>query len=572
MLDFFAKFRRRPAQPPAPTKKMEYDPRQWRRERTARDIPPRSEGNVEFIPLEGDDLEYVATVAQALDNQWISRQLLTKMLNSRTIQGLADVESERYPVVRAEYIRALITSKQVVVNRAYMYNTHVVRQDYLQAGANREALKALLNEGVIVPYLYKEQSPDEQPPGFTAHDAVTQWQQICQEVRMKCVRLSWDDQQNVVKAGAMAARFTAWIRTMDLIIKQGNFDVFMRDVGVPESRRVAFQDRLRYIAREVVNREIETREPFYKTFIVADGTKPVEGKYDPDKPFASEIKQLADLSYATNLPDALGRYALTPIDALPRTALQELRVIHGEGGNIISPEELKTLLQREAFSHIAGIQGAEFLKSLASLTLGEVGDIRRSNEWYAYIREFETLLASPLEFETRLDGMYQRYVGLAGVLSRFVKEDKRRALERWMPAVTLVINIGSAVLTAIWNPLGDNFTQQVVYGAIGNVAQDTAGVVARLIIGGIADRQAQAQLETSVDFMRARVTDARALWQELAGVPEAAGKPAIAGVLGSQKGTTRQDRFALRFIARSEELYDANVNYADDIQVVEVAG
>lgn len=572
MKDFFARFRRRPAHPPTSTTTMEHDPRQWRRERIARDIPPRSEGNVEFIPLEGDDLEYVATVAQALDNQWVSRQLLTRMLTSPRIQGLADVESERYPVVRAEYIRALVTSKQVVVNRAYMYNTHVVRQDYLQPGASREAFKALLNEGAIVPYLYREPAPDEQPGGFTAHDAVTQWQQICQEVRMKCVRLSWDDRLNMERTGAMAARFSAWIRTMDLIIDQGNFDVFMRDVGVPEARRVAFQERLIHVAREAANQGIKTREPFYKNFIVADGTEPVEGKYDPDKPFANEIKQLADLSYATNLPDALGRYALTPIDALPRTALQELRVIHGEGGNIISPEELKTLLQREAFSRIAGIQGAEFLKSLASLTLGEVSDIRRTNEWYAYIREFETLLASPLEFETRLEGMYQRYVGLAGVLSRFVKEDKRRALEHWMPAVTLVINIGSAVLTAIWNPLGDNLAEQVVYGAIGNVAQDTAGVVARLIIGGIAGRQAQAQLETSVDFMRARVTDARALWQELAGAPAASGKPAVSGVLGSEKGTTRQDRFALRFIARSEELYDANVNYADDIQVVGVTG
>ena len=98
MLDFFARFRRRPAQPPAPTTTMAYDPRQWRRERITRDIPVRSQGNVEFYALEGDDLEYVATVAQAADNQWVSRQLLTKMLKSRTIQGLADVESERYPV------------------------------------------------------------------------------------------------------------------------------------------------------------------------------------------------------------------------------------------------------------------------------------------------------------------------------------------------------------------------------------------------------------------------------------------------------------------------------------------
>jgi len=534
---------------------------------------------MEFYALEGDDLENVAIVAQAVDNQWVSRALLKQMLATRAIQGLADVEAIRTPVVRAEYIRSLITSEQVVINRAFMYNTQVIRQDYVHDGDDCNALKDLLSGGVIVPYLYGEHSPDEvdtsllpTDPGFTKNEeAFERWKQICREVRMSCVRLSWTDADNAQKTGVMRTRFNGWIRTLDLIIDQGNFEQFVRDVGIPAVKTSAFQRRLEEVSLTSNQKGIKSREAFYREFIVAPGTDPVDGKYDPSKEFSGELKQLADLSYATNLPDALGRYALTPIDALPRTALQEIRVIHGEGGNVITSEELTQLLQREAFSRIMAIQGEGFLKSLASLTLSEVIDIRKSNEWDAYIGELQALLASPLDFSARLNGMFDRYVGLARTISSFVKEDRRRALEHWMPAVTLVINIGSAVITAVWNPFGGGVAQQLVYGVVGNVTQDALGVVARVIIGGIADKQAQAQLETSVDFMRARVTDARALWGELVGTKQGAEGVMTGGRLGTAKGTVRADEYARRFVVRSQDLYDPNVNYAEDIQLVGVA-
>src|SRR5262249_19292340 len=67
--------------------------RRWRLERRIRELPLETLGGVEFYALEPDDLDNVSIVAQAVDNQWVSRRLLSKMLASRNVQGLADVRS-----------------------------------------------------------------------------------------------------------------------------------------------------------------------------------------------------------------------------------------------------------------------------------------------------------------------------------------------------------------------------------------------------------------------------------------------------------------------------------------------
>lgn len=503
--------------------------------------------NVDFAQLEPSDLRPVAVVAQALDNQWVSRALLDEML--RTNKDLQDIAHKRVPVVRAEYLRSLINAEQVVMNRVFLYNTDVVRADYQHAGPGREAFKTLLARGVIVPYLYREPTPIHAPENVTVQGAFDEWMRVCSEVQTQCVRLSWDDSENQRKIRGLVGRFRAWAQTINQVATDGDISTFMRDVNVPAEQRAQFEERLRAIARWAVDADVVSREALYKQFVLADAPDAVlKGMYDSAKPFSKQIKQLADLSYNTNLPDALGRYALTPIDSLPRTALQELAIRVGQAARPLRPEELQVLLQRTVFDLI---EGGEFVSSMGYLSLPDVLEIRDTDEWKAYIGDLQGLLESPLEFNVRAPTIYNRYIALAGAMTQQVRNTPMARLERWIPAVTLVITIGGAVLSAIWNPTGIGTGGQIMYNMVGSVGEDVCGVVARLIIGGISDRRSQAALEASIDFMHGRVERARELWQDLE------------GQLRSTPGfNAAQERPAVL-----SDGYDPNINYSQDVEI-----
>src|SRR5947209_1024342 len=82
------------------------------------------------------------------------RALLRRAMKLGRLSRSAETSLKR--LVRTEYLRALIHQRQVVINRAYLYNNRSIFQDYLQSGQNREAFKALLDEGILIPYLYTE--------------------------------------------------------------------------------------------------------------------------------------------------------------------------------------------------------------------------------------------------------------------------------------------------------------------------------------------------------------------------------------------------------------------------------
>jgi hypothetical protein len=323
----------------------------------------------------------------------------------------------------------------------------------------------------------------------------------------------------------------------------------MDDLGLNPEQQGPFEETIRAVSRWAVDAPEVTRDTFYYQFVVADNSSTEKGKYDASKPFAGELKQLADLSYNTNLPDALGRYALTPIDSLPRTSLQELAVVFRDESRLVTGNELKKLLQRTAFDLI---QGGAFLKGMEHLTLRDVQHIRGTDEWFAYIQDLKRLLDYPFEFGDRAQAVYNRYIQLATTMTGVARASLgRRIEERWTPAITLIVNLGGAVLSAVAEPAAPGIASKITYNFVGNVGQSVATAVARLIIGGVADKRAQAALETSVDFMRVRVQDAERFWEDLK------------GELGA-----RTDRTA-ETLRSSQDVYDPNINYTQDIAALD---
>jgi hypothetical protein len=396
--------------------------------------------NADFECLEPSDLGSVPVAIQALDNQWMPRKLLRKIKKKGRLT--TSIEKERESYVRAEYMRALVNGRQAVINRAYIYNNQAVFQDYLQEGESREAFKALLQEGVIVPYLYTEQSPFEPAAYENAPRGFETWQKLSrEEVSMQCVRLSWDDELNSqLTRDQLARRFHNFAQ----LAAAGDFDAYLQDLGLDLSAKSGLRRRLIEIAQlclDFVDQEkLMTRNVLYKAFVTA-GDNPQERMYDVTK-----------LS----------------------------------------------------------------LKSMGLLSLQDVREVRKTDEWRMYIGSLEDLLQNPFEFaDGGIAKVYESYAKLARQMTHLVEQQDGtgKLLASWAPIIELVINIAGAVLSILWTREGKvyQFSGQVST----QVAIVAAPVVARLVIRNLASIQNHADLTTSIDFMKYKIQYPHKQWAEM---------------------------------------------------------
>jgi len=416
-------------------------------------------------------------------------------------------------LVRTEYLRALINQRQVIINRAYLYNNQSVFQDYLQLGRNREAFKAFLGEGTIVPYLYDESSPLEPPPFEVNTKGFSAWQQLCREVRMYCVRLSWDDAINQkITHMQLARRFHSFAQN----IPSGDYEQYLQDLNLDASARDRLRNRFLDLTRTCMTfleqEKLIARSDLYKTFVTA-GENPTERRYDPTSPFSSEIKQLIDLAYNTYLADALGGYLLTPADSLLRTALQEWEYLAHLP--TITSDELVKMLQEAIFPLT---RGAAYLKSFTILNLQDIQAVRGMDEWRVYIESLEELLNHPLQVaEGKAASVYENYLTfVAGVTELVLQRHPLHAAPLtapWIPVIELVVDIAGAILSATWTLEGP------IYQFSGRISplvgSAPAPVVARLVIRGLDREDIQADVTTAIDFLRCKMQYARQQWADV---------------------------------------------------------
>lgn len=482
-------------------------------------------GNVEFERLNIANLKSAPVVTvQALDNQWVPRSLLGPAFQAGGITPALDKKLRK--LVRSEYIRSLINSQQVVLNRAYLYNSAAVTQDY--AGKHnpmREVFKEFLAKETIVPFLLGEQTPVDPPSGGSGvkpfgvkKNFFQEWQKLCEDVRPRCLRLSWEDEENdkQIRLG-LTRRFTVFAKA----VSDNDIDLYLKDLGLDASASKGFHQRLREVERfcgELADRnEQVSRDALYKKFIVA-GEDPEkqntsERLYDSGKHFAAELKQLFDLRYNCNLPDVLEGYLITPADSLPRTALQEFQQTKKQPD--INGKDIVEMLRRTAFDLV---QRGLNLRSMDVLSLQDVAEIRHMDEWAGYIEQVKLLLGDPLGFA---DGgarhVYESYERLARRITSLVKQEgKQDLLTVWSPSVEIVFSIAGAVLSCLLTPAGP--IVQTSSQVAGLVAGSAVSVVGKLIIRDMNEKRAKQDLSTSIDFMKYRLNDAKKQWHEIEGL------------------------------------------------------
>ncbi|MBN0044593.1 hypothetical protein JS756_10820 [Streptomyces actuosus] len=408
-----------------------------------------------MTPIRPEQLDPGAVIAQSLDNQWVPAQLTKDMIERG--RSLDQVARQRVAEVRAEYFRSLINASQVVVNRAYFYNNDAINRDLTEEGEAREAHRRLLASGAIVPFLINERHPGEEPPArlHVRREGFTAWQEtlagLASTDRVRCVRMSWDDpvHDRENRDHTRTLLFQPFAEKVQGLTAK-DIDVLAAHVGVGPQEADRFGARLGEVVgfsnSLSVRRQPVVRNTLYEEFVSVPGTNVAEGRYDRDKPFAAEIKQLLDLIYNVNLADALGRYPLTPVGSLRRVVLQEAREARATPGVIEDPEQLQTFLRRQTF---ATVQDHLTPAAVDALTLRDIGELRQTAAWHAYTRAFGELTASPEAFQDSVGRVFDRYVGLNSEILRLARERRRARPNPWRPVVEVVVTVGAAVFTAV---------------------------------------------------------------------------------------------------------------------------
>jgi hypothetical protein len=457
-----------------------------------------------FDRIDNTDLDPLAVVAQCLDNQWVPRELLDAMVKRGLPLTDKTVARRRLQDSRHEYLRSILNAQQVVINRAFFFNNPVVYRDFLRKGKSRDAFTSLLSDSVIIPYLLRESSPVQEQKFTVVPEGWRAWQRVANDNHSACLRLSWNDAEN---EDYVRENMEKPFRSFLLTATQFELEPLKRDFGLDDDMAREFKKQLREVSRWAVDNDDVRRETFYQTFVVVDGTKPADGWYDPAKPFAAQLKQLADLRYNTTLADAMDRYALTPVDSLHRAALQEQQqLIRAKG--VDTEALLAVLLRRHAFALVQNPLDVGF----TGLALHHVWQARQSDEWTRYIDSLKALIAKPEEFEDRAQHVYSRYVGLAGQLGSIVGKRRQGVLDRWEPIIQVTIETLGSVITIVF---GSEPYVEIIGKVASSIAARASTAVVRFAVVGRDQRRARTQLGTSVDLMRVHFSRTADDWKHL---------------------------------------------------------
>ena len=483
-----------------------------------------------FKKLSVSDVHPMAVVAQSLDNQWVPPRLLREMLSKG--RELNDVRGTLRDEIRADYIRALINSPQIIVNRAFFYNNPLVFEDFVPGAADRAAYLSLLSSGAIVQLLLTEKSPVDPPaflenqrtPNYTLlKEGWAAWAAAAEEAHVHSVRFSWaDDGINAAQVRQrLAARFTNQAMTLvNLDAPRLALDLGSNDLDYVLRVKRRLVDITARCAELAADNALATREVLYRNFVTADGTDPALGRYDAGREFCFEIKQLIDLAYSVNSATGLDTLALTPSQALHRSALQEWQAV-GRAHKPVPAAQLAQLLRGTAFDFV---QETLFLDTFSNLTMRDVWDVRHSRQWAEYVDRMGRLLTDPLNMfadpATGAPAVVRAYLDLLGETTRIATARHRPARPEHHArdfAAVIWVEVAGAVLEYEIGPGG---ISGAVAGAVGAAfATEAARLTVRLGLRARRERRERRQLgaalDTQTQILAGWVESGGRFWAEL---------------------------------------------------------
>ncbi len=335
------------------------------------------------------DLEFNCVLPLALDDQWMPRGLLQRMAAGRL--SAAAAERERRRLVRSEFVRSLITAKQVVLNRAFLFRNDAISEVYTES---RDALVELLEQEAVLVFLIDERDPLDSPYAKhpDAHSTARAWAEIARRTQVGCVRFSWDNAENEEHA-------TAWHRDFETRVRQAvqiNCERLVTDAGAADGDAGVLRVQLNKVSRRSLpKRPIPiTRTRFYREFLVRSAEDIERRVYDFAKPNMIPLKWLIDLAYNSNLATRLGVALGGPVDSVHRSVVHASN--HQSLGGGLDPAPLRTAVLetiQDALFRRAYDAGA--LSVFDGIPLARVVEIRAGKPWLRYTAAVDGLLAEP---------------------------------------------------------------------------------------------------------------------------------------------------------------------------------
>jgi len=419
-----------------------------------------------------DSLHQTASFPQCTDNQYVSLDVFAELVaDSSTDYNTPSIARQRLADLNTELIRSLIYTNEVVINRAFLINNHLLYPLYYpKHPRSSPAFVELAQEGIVLPLLFKHVADGQT---ISVDDFVGDYQttdhglvachhlieQITGSRNGRILALArekpvFDQLRENVYAGFEENLLKTYNRSTQKVALSNMYcDVFpygiQDDNGQPlEYSKASEQLReMLLAASDLPNKRSQTRRckskhPFsdrsevYGSFLITKCfcgrgledekcTCIADGKFDtitdPVKRQATfGAKALVDLVYAANIPDRIKRFVFTPRELPTRRALQDLVTIGGPSIAQFDDVAQATLEVSRVFQ--ANMNEAFALPDLSSLAFDDVQAIRSLPQWEPFIEGQTRILKHPLEAAREFQGFQDLFTDLQNAIAKYCKD------------------------------------------------------------------------------------------------------------------------------------------------------
>jgi hypothetical protein len=479
-----------------------------------------------------DQLEADAVVPQCLDNQYVSDRVFNYMIRNGASYKDREVGRMRKAEIQTEFIRSLIYSSQVIINRVWMANNGYLYDNYLPPNReSRQAFCELMRTKAVVPYLMNEPSlvsvhetkSDRPTEGMSALEQLTKEAEYVQ-----CVRLAADVNENRRHTSKLAKRFWEGLNRLYGLEPNERNAMASELFSDPDYLHkgdgwTTFNDALNNLSEYARHNLQITRNTVYKDHFGREGCTDADiemGRFrSPDRnhPFVLELKKLVDLIYNTNLPDRLRRYTFTPVTLPTRTALQDEP---GAGQDISKIEPILTngdTLEFIRRTFMANVGEGMTLPLLSELTVADVVELRRLDQWVKFKDSQQEILKNPLDCLNIFPRFQSHFDAFQRAMSKWYthRYQKPRTHEQYVSFVTFALSVAGKLIVAGMG--GDHPVAKLAVGFVPDLIPNRVkGFAAKVMVSvyDLDERRLDKErsyslelMETAEELTRADVAD-----------------------------------------------------------------
>jgi hypothetical protein len=489
-------------------------------------------------------LEKVALLPQAVDNQWLSDSLLNKVYKKSL--SLNAIDKERIKESRTEWLRSLLYSNQVVINRAYLYNNGAIYNDFINPKSEEAvAFRKLLESKAIIPFLFNE-NPGEMPKGFgVSEEGWDGWNNIGGNSAATFVKFNPDPDVNNREIKNMGASYRSYFTGLltdeevgPLILGEffsreedalRCYNYFRSGIRSLEDEILAFNQNNK--DRQDVRPKQLAREFLYGKFVWNDDDfekikDPLFRRIDGNKPFAKELKKIFDLKYNVNLPDYLDKFPLTPYGMPERTTLHDELLIRQPGSEV----DHQTLLDSIRRIAVSKVLSGTFIKTVGYLGMKDLLVIRGlvdqspdkksvkylHESWQDFVKIQSNLFDHPFDFPDLAPEIEDKFGKLNSNIVKWLKPRvKNDMIAKSQPCLKYVFEAGSQVLEIA--SMFVNNTETALLMKLSGKFSKFAGpwVTGKIVVGSYADLKLVTDMQLSMYFMHKRMNNTQKGWQEI---------------------------------------------------------